>query len=247
MEINTALFLLEWYQKNGIDIPLCDQPRNQLDMSGVSAPMMPSKPFFALPHEPQHHPALSCQTLDELKQALLQFEGCSLKDTAMNLVFADGYPQAKVMLVGEAPGADEDRQGRPFVGQSGQLLDKILKAIGLDRTAVYISNIIPWRPPGNRPPTTQEIAVCQPFIHRHIQLIEPKILILLGGVAAKTLLQRTDGIMRLRGQWHSYSLHDKVTAKVMATFHPAYLMRSPGQKSLVWHDFVMIEKVLKTL
>ncbi len=166
----------------------------------------------------------------------------------MNLVFADGNPKASLMLVGEAPGADEDRQGLPFVGQSGQLLDKVLSSIGLDRTKVYISNIIPWRPPGNRPPTTTEIAACQPFIERHIELIKPQVLVLLGGVAAKTLLGATEGIVRLRGSWKNYQpTPTSPVIKTIATFHPAYLLRSPGQKAMVWRDFLTIEKELKNM
>jgi len=248
------LHLLEWHQSNGINSVLRDQPRNRLandfanNLERLENPESPAKmtsqPILSTStsHE---HPALACQTLEQLKQVMLAFEGCDLKKSAMNLVFSDGNPKGPVMLVGEAPGADEDRQGLPFVGQSGQLLDKVLKTVGLDRTNTYISNIIPWRPPGNRPPTTQEIAMCQPFIQRHIELVRPKILVFLGGVAAKTLLNSNEGIMRLRGIWRDYVIQDGSTIKALATFHPAYLLRSPGQKALMWQDFLKVEKALQ--
>jgi len=254
MEKSAILHLLEWHQSNGINSVLRDQPRNRLandfanNLERLENPESPAKmtsqPILSTStsHE---HPALACQTLEQLKQVMLAFEGCDLKKSAMNLVFSDGNPKGPVMLVGEAPGADEDRQGLPFVGQSGQLLDKVLKTVGLDRTNTYISNIIPWRPPGNRPPTTQEIAMCQPFIQRHIELVRPKILVFLGGVAAKTLLNSNEGIMRLRGIWRDYVIQDGSTIKALATFHPAYLLRSPGQKALMWQDFLKVEKALQ--
>ncbi len=187
------------------------------------------------------HPAYACKTLEELKNAMLAFTGCALKKTALNTVFCDGNPNADVMLVGEAPGADEDMQGLPFVGQSGQLLSKIFQAIGLSRDKLYISNILPWRPPGNRTPTNEEIAICQPFIEQHIQLVKPKLLVFLGGVSAKTLLKTTEGITKLRGQFHEYKTHQGDVIPCFATYHPAYLMRSPGQKAQVWHDVLKIK------
>ncbi|MCE2716586.1 MAG: uracil-DNA glycosylase family protein [Pseudomonadota bacterium] len=190
------------------------------------------------------HPAYACKTLEELKNAMLSFNECALKKTALNTVFCDGNPQADVMLIGEAPGADEDAQGLPFVGQSGQLLNKIFQAIGLDRTKLYIANILPWRPPGNRTPTNEEIAMCQPFVEQHIQLIRPKLLIFLGGVSAKTLLKTTEGITKLRGRFHEYKTHQGETISSFATYHPAYLMRSPGQKAQVWHDMIKIKQYL---
>jgi DNA polymerase len=186
--------------------------------------------------------AAATSSLDELRQALAAFEGCALKHTAMNLVFGDGNPRAKVMFVGEAPGADEDRQGMPFVGLSGKLLDRMLAAIGLDRGSAYIANVLPWRPPGNRSPTSDEIAACLPFIERHIELVDPEVLVLVGGIAAKALLGRTEGITRLRGQWIDYSsLGLARPIPAMATFHPAYLLRSPGQKRLAWRDLLAIQ------
>jgi len=183
--------------------------------------------------------ARQCTTLDALKTALAGFEGCSLRRTAMNLVFADGNPQADVMIVGEAPGADEDRQGLPFVGLSGQLLDRMLAAIGLDRETVYISNILPWRPPGNRKPTSEEVEACLPFLKRHVELVGPRVLVLLGGTSAGSLLGTTTGITRLRGKWHEYRTEQGVIA-AMPTFHPAYLLRNPSLKQQSWRDLQAI-------
>lgn len=193
--------------------------------------------------------AASCTSLEELKSALENFTGSPLKNTAKNTVFGDGNPKAPLMLIGEAPGRDEDIQGKPFVGRSGQLLDRILSAINRDRhhddpaKAAWISNVIPWRPPGNRTPTPIETALLRPFIDRHIELIAPKIIVLLGGVAAKQMLATEQGIMRLRGKWRTIKIHDHSFA-AMPTFHPAYLLRQPAQKRLVWQDFLEIQEKL---
>jgi DNA polymerase len=188
--------------------------------------------------------AKSAETLDDLCKLLEQFDGCNLKLTATQLVFADGNPKARVMLVGEAPGRDEDIEGLPFVGRSGQLLDRMLAAIDLDRTSVYIANVVPWRPPGNRTPTPQETAICRPFIERQIELADPNFLICLGGAAAKELMNTSDGILRLRGQWREY---DTGTRKIraMATLHPAYLLRQPLQKRYAWRDFLALKAALE--
>lgn len=181
--------------------------------------------------------AASCSSLEELKTALENFDACPLKHTAKNLVFADGNPDAEIMLVGEAPGRDEDIQGLPFVGRSGQLLDRMLAAIGLDRTNVYITNVLPWRPPGNRQPTPVEQAMCAPFIEKHIELVAPKHLMLVGGVSAKQMLGTTTGIMKLRGKWGSVTAGD-LTIPALPIFHPAYLLRQPAQKRLAWRDLL---------
>ena len=188
----------------------------------------------------------SAQTLDELRATLAAFEGCALKRTATNLVFADGNPDAKVMIIGEAPGAEEDRLGLPFVGVSGKLLDRMLGFIGLDRSSAYITNVLPWRPPGNRKPTQAEVAVCMPFTKRHVELANPKILVLAGGAAASTLLETSQGISRIRGRWHDYSspgLAQPIAA--LPTFHPAYLLRTPGQKRFAWRDFLALKLKLQ--
>jgi len=186
------------------------------------------------------------KSLDELREMLARFDGCVLKKTAKNLVFADGNPRAKVMFVGEAPGAEEDRDGLPFVGRSGKLLDRMMAAIGLDRDSAYIANIVPWRPPGNRTPTPQESAICLPFIQRQIELVDPDILVCLGGPSVQTLLRVTDGITKVRGRWFDY---DTGTRKIraLATFHPAYLLRNPIAKRHSWRDFIALKKALAGL
>jgi DNA polymerase len=187
--------------------------------------------------------ASKAASLEELHNILKTFDGCALKKTAKNLVFADGTPGARVMLVGEAPGADEDREGLPFVGRSGKLLDLMLAAIGLDRSSVYIANIVPWRPPGNRTPTPQETSICLPFIKRQIELANPDILICLGKPSMQTLLNVNEGIKAARGRWREYDTGTR-TIKAMATFHPAYLLRSPNEKKFAWRDMLALKKAL---
>jgi DNA polymerase len=191
--------------------------------------------------------AATAATLDELRQHMAEFEGCNLRFTAKNLVFGDGNPDAALMLVGEAPGREEDLEGLPFVGRSGQLLDRILAAIGRDRTSAYIANVIPWRPPGNRTPTPQETEICRPFIERQIELASPKVLVALGGPSAKLLVGTTDGILRLRGTWKTHSTASGISIPVMPTLHPAYLLRNPAHKKLAWRDFLEVKARLKAL
>jgi DNA polymerase len=191
--------------------------------------------------------ASKAATLEELREAVASFDGCNLKFTAKNTVFADGNPEARLMLIGEAPGRDEDIEGRPFVGRSGQLLDKILAAIGLDRTSVYIANVIPWRPPGNRTPTPHETQICRPFIERQIELVNPQVLVHLGGASAKTLLDTSEGILRLRGNWRSYTTASGTVIPAMPTLHPAYLLRTPNHKKLAWRDFLEVKMKLRAL
>jgi DNA polymerase len=192
--------------------------------------------------------AEGCSTLAELEAAIRGFEGCALKRTAKNTVFADGTSGAPVMIVGEAPGADEDRLGKPFVGVSGQLMDRMMGAIGLSRDGgFYITNILFWRPPGNRTPTTTEQGMCLAFTRRHIELVKPKVLVLAGGVAVKAVLDTTEGITRLRGKWTGYTLGDGTVIPTMPTFHPAYLLRTPASKRQSWQDLLAIDKKLKEL
>jgi uracil-DNA glycosylase family 4 len=191
--------------------------------------------------------ASSAATLDELREQLGAFDGCNLKFTAKNLVFADGNPNASVMFVGEAPGREEDLEGVPFIGRSGQLLDRMFAAIGLDRTSVYIANTIPWRPPGNRTPTPLETEICRPFFERQIELANPKLLVALGGPAAKALTNATEGILRLRGNWKSHVTASAIEIPVMPTLHPAYLLRNPAQKRFAWRDFVNAKMRLRAL
>ena len=186
------------------------------------------------------------QTLSELEGFIQNSNICTLKKNAIQAVVSDGNPSSKIMLIGEAPGAEEDKYGKPFVGRAGQLLDKMLAAIGLDRNKVYISNVVPWRPPGNRQPTIEEILQCLPFIQKHIEIINPSILILLGGTAAKALLTTNQGITKLRGTWHQYnSLGLSNPISTRAIFHPAFLLRSPEYKKQTWKDLLEIQKRIK--
>jgi uracil-DNA glycosylase family 4 len=211
--------------------PACVTPR--------ATPAIPPAAISALSSEAvvlsAREAAEKAQNLDELRRALDSFEGCALRKTATQLVFADGNPQARVMLVGEAPGAEEDRAGKPFVGRSGQLLDRMLAAIGLDRTSAYITNVVPWRPPGNRTPTPLETAACLPFTRRHIELAGCDILVCLGNPSTQILLGARDGIMRTRGRWLEYDAGTR-KLRAMPMLHPAFLLRQPGHKRLAWRD-----------
>ena len=190
--------------------------------------------------------AQSAGDLETLRAVMAEFDGCPLKRTATQLVFADGVPGSRVMFVGEAPGADEDRIGRPFVGRAGQLLDRMLSAIGLDRGRVYIANVVPWRPPGNRIPTPQETQACLPFIERQIELADPDILVCLGASALRTLLGVETGIKRARGSWFAYRRGAAREIRAFATYHPAYLLRQPAEKRLAWADLRALAKALET-
>lgn len=216
-----------------------------------NAPPVARAPSATVPDEAQaalaRQLATTATNLDELRQHMAAFEGCNLKATAKSLVFADGNPEAAVMLVGEAPGRDEDIEGLPFVGRSGRLLDRMLAAIGLDRTSVYIANVIPWRPPGNRTPTPHETEICRPFIERQIELVNPKVLINLGGLSAKTLLNTSEGILRLRGNWRVHTTASGIAIPAMPTLHPAYLLRTPSHKKLAWRDFLEVKAKLRAL
>ena len=188
--------------------------------------------------------ARTAPDLEALRALLEKFDGCALKFTATRLVFADGNPQARIMFVGEAPGRDEDIEGLPFVGRSGKLLDRMIAAIGLDRTSAYIANVIPWRPPGNRTPTPQETQICLPFIQRQIELVNPDVLVTLGNPSTQTLLQTREGIMRTRGKWFDYDTGTR-NIRALATFHPAYLLRSPSYKRMAWQDLRSVAKALE--
>ena len=214
-------------------------------------PARPAQPTAAVPDEGKvllaREIAARASTLDELREAMAGFEGCNLKYTAKSLVFSDGNPEGSLMLVGEAPGRDEDIEGKPFVGRSGQLLDRILAAIGMDRTSAYIANVIPWRPPGNRTPTPQETEICRPFIERQIELADPKVLVSLGGPSAKVVIGTPEGIMKLRGNWRIHRTASGKEIPVMPTLHPAYLLRNPAHKRLAWRDFLEVKAKLRAL
>jgi DNA polymerase len=258
----SARDLLAFYLETGVDCALSDMPVNRLSEDVAAEEKAPLKP--PLLHnagparsrpapEPAPAPDIAiasarelapqAKSLQELQALLEKFDGCALKSTATRLVFADGNPKAKLMLVGEAPGRDEDIEGLPFVGASGKLLDLILAAIGLDRTGVYIANIIPWRPPGNRDPSPQETQICLPFIKRQIELVDPDVLVCLGKPSSQAVLELKDGIMKTRGKWHDYDTGAR-KIRAMATFHPAYLLRQPIYKRLAWQDFRAIKKAL---
>ena len=248
---------LRWYLAAGVDEVIGEEAVDRYAQSAkpvVKAPVpratgsgVPATP--AAPQEPEPassaHLAMAATNLAELKAAMESYEGCTLKRTCQQTVFADGDPSARLMIVGEAPGADEDRLGLPFVGASGKLLDRMLASIGLDRTSAYITNVVPWRPPGNRKPEPAEVELCLPFITRHIELVDPAVLLLLGGASVSALLARTDSITRLRGGFVDYSsprLARPIPA--MPTFHPAYLLRTPLAKREVWRDLLLVRQKL---
>lgn len=211
--------------------------------AALSRPVVPDDAQVALAREA----AAGATTLEELREKLAAFDGCNLKFTAKNLCFADGDPASDIMFIGEAPGRDEDIEGHPFAGVSGQLLNRMLAAIGLERDRVYIANTVPWRPPGNRTPTPLEIELCRPFIARQIELADPKVLVALGGPAAKTLTGAQEGILRLRGNWKEHLTPSGKAIPVMPTLHPAYLLRTPAQKRFAWRDFLAVKMKLREL
>ena len=188
--------------------------------------------------------AAAAPTLDALRAAMDAYEGCTLKRRATQLCFADGNPEAEIMLVGEGPGEQEDQVGKPFVGRAGQLLDRMLAAIGLDRTKVYIANMVPWRPPGNRDPSPEELALCAPFLIRQVELVAPKFLVTLGNVPTKSLFQTGNGITRMRGQWKELEIGSH-RVRSLATLHPAYLLRTPASKALAWRDMLSLRQAIE--
>jgi DNA polymerase len=255
--------LLAFYLEAGVDCALADEPVDRMadpDLVPAGSPKPAAKSLMAAAPVPAAHgetalppeaailsareAARTAPTLEVLRALLESFEGCVLKSTATRLVFADGNPQARIMFVGEAPGREEDLEGLPFVGRSGKLLDRMLAAIGLDRTNAYIANVIPWRPPGNRTPTPQETQICLPFIQRQIELVNPDVLVTLGNPSTQTLLGKREGIMKTRGKWFEYDTGTRVT-RALATFHPAYLLRSPSYKRMAWQDLRAIAKALE--
>ena len=256
--MNDTLSTLSWLVEAGADEAIAEQPVNRLAAKAPVAPAAaaPARPVAAravpLPLESDaigsaQAAAAAATSLVELRSALEAFDGCALKRTATNTVFADGVAEGRVMLIGEAPGRDEDRIGKPFVGRAGQLLDKMLASIALDRkTNAYITNVINWRPPDNRDPTPEEAAACLPFLRRHIELAQPKLIILLGAVAARHVVGASDGIMRLRGRWLEYRIGDAMVP-LMPTLHPAYLLRQPAHKKLAWRDLQAIRDKMQTL
>jgi DNA polymerase len=247
---NSAEALLAWYAAMGVDEAIGEAPVNSFTPPALnSARPQPvgrqTSPRLATPTIGlfDRSAVAEAATLEALEAMAAAFDGCGLKRTAKNLCFARGSTKARLMLIGEAPGRDEDLQGKPFVGRAGQLLDRMLAAIGLDEGSIYITNTVYWRPPGNRTPTPEEIEACAPFLAKQIELLAPQVLVLLGGAAAKSLLGVSEGIMRLRGKWLSYSCAGG-DIRTLATLHPAYLLRNPEHKRLAWRDLLMIKAAL---
>jgi uracil-DNA glycosylase family 4 len=262
-----ALAALDWYRAAGIDLAVGETPVDRFAASvaaprgrpapaaaptGAQARTLPpadapiaapvALAFNADPAETRAI-AAAATTLDELRAAMDAYDGCLLKKRATQLCFADGNPDAEIMLVGEGPGEQEDIQGKPFVGKAGQLLDRMLAAIGLDRTKVYIANMVPWRPPGNRNPTPEELALCSPFLHRQVELVAPKFLVTLGNVPTQALFSTTLGITRMRGQWKTLEINAH-TVPTLPTLHPAYLLRTPASKAMAWQDMLSLKAAM---
>lgn len=268
-----ALAALDWYRAAGVDLAQVDAPVDRFAASVPAARARPAAvaptavtPIVApAPNAESAAPAVAislnadpsetrtlaagAKTLDELRAVMDAYDGCLLRKRATQLCFADGNPEAEIMFVGEGPGEQEDIQGKPFVGRAGQLLDRMLAAIGLDRTKVYIANMVPWRPPGNRNPTPEELALCSPFLHRQVELVAPKLLVTLGNVPTQSLFATSLGITRMRGQWKDLTIN-ALTLPALPTLHPAYLLRTPASKAMAWQDMLslkaaMVERGLK--
>lgn len=263
--MNAVAAWLEWQESMGVDATLDDDDPAPaaFNLQSLAEPSPPAQP--RLLDVPPPAPTLSVDrrapggregrdrlssarslaaaagSLDALRASLEAFDGCALKETATRLCLSDGNPAARIMLIGEAPGFEEDRQGKPFVGASGRLLDRMLAEIGLDRDSVYITNTVFWRPPGNRAPTAGEIAICLPFVERQIELLRPQLLLFVGGIAARALLGLDQGVTRIRGRWFSYTAPaGDSPIPALVTFHPAYLLRQPAQKKLAWRDLLLL-------
>ena len=251
--------LIRFWHESGVDLAYDDEPNNHLVATPKTDAKQPRAPqrealrasseaapaSLAMATAPNLDDVIalaqSASTLGELKSIMETFDGCALKQTATQLVFSDGNPDAKIMLIGEAPSRDEDVQGTPFAGKSGELLDKMLAAIGLDRQSTYLTNIVPWRPPANRAPSIEEVAIFLPFLHRHIQLMKPDMIVLVGGFCAKTMLNTQEGIMRVRGQWKDCDVGLPQTIPAIAMLHPSYLLRNPSHKRLAWEDLLKLK------
>jgi len=251
--------VLDWYRAAGVDLAVGETPVNRfaaapavphpraaapatVPAASAGTAEVPVAAAAAAPAEPQ---ALAAQArnMDELRAIMDAYDGCGLKLRATQLCFSDGNPEAEVMLVGEAPGSEEDVQGKPFVGKAGQLLDRMLGAIGLDRSSVFIVNTVPWRPPGNREPSPEEMALCRPFLLRQIELAAPRLLVTLGNVPTRALFSTAAGITRMRGQWQELTL-GRHRVRALPTLHPAYLLRQPASKQLAWRDMLSLKRAL---
>jgi uracil-DNA glycosylase family 4 len=251
-----ALAVLDWYRAAGVDVAVGEEPVDRFASSAAtpgkraalpagSTLATAAAPTVALSVNPEETRAIAAAspTLEALRAAMEAYDGCALKHRATQLVFADGNPEAEIMLVGEGPGEQEDRQGKPFVGRAGQLLDRMLAAIGLDRTKVYIANMVPWRPPGNRNPTPDELAQCAPFLHRQVELVAPKLVVTLGNVPTQALFATAQGITRVRGQWKTLDI-GAWNGPVLPTLHPAFLLRTPSAKAQAWKDMLSLRRAI---
>jgi len=261
-----ALAALEWYRAVGVDVAVGEAPVDRFAAtlaaqrrvaSPAQRPAPPAAPVQVAGPPPAIAPdivvnadpsetralAAGAVTLEELRAIMDGYDGCVLKKRATQLVFADGNPAAKIMLVGEGPGADEDRIGKPFVGRAGQLLDRMLASIGLDRDKVYIANMVPWRPPGNREPTGEELALCLPFLSRQVELVSPKLLVTLGNTPTQALFETKAGITRMRGQWRDLTVGSH-PVRTLPTLHPAYLLRQPSAKAQAWRDMLSLKAAM---
>ena len=259
-ESMTEREILEWYITAGVDCICGDEPWMKFEKSSLSvvapeekassqsdatqATAIPLSQTIVSACQNARQICMKVDNLEELRSLVETFDGCALRMTANKTVFGYGSPTADLLLIGEAPGAEEDRSGIPFVGRSGQLLDRMLQAIHYHRDNCFVTNVLPWRPPGNRTPTEGEIAVCLPFLKRQIDLVKPKIILILGGSAANALLDIGEPISKLRGKWLEYKLSDGTKVPVLASFHPAYLLRNTGQKEKAWSDLLRIRQKL---
>lgn len=255
--------VIEWYILSGVTDFCADEPSNMLQADARTTAQSTSSETTA---DKTSRPAITplaqinmaafhtaeelcrkAQTLDDLKAMVENFDGCALKFSANSTVFGYGNPQAEIMIIGEAPGADEDRQGEPFVGRSGHLLDKMLQSVGIERQDCYITNILPWRPPGNRTPTDEEVVMCLPFLKRQIELVSPKIIFILGRSAANSLLDNSESISSLRGHFIDYTTSGGKIIPTLSSFHPAYLLRTTAQKAKSWSDLLRLKRKLEEL
>jgi DNA polymerase len=256
--LDHLLSVLDWYRAAGVDVAVGDEPVNRFAAPPPPAPRVPAMTAAPVQADeggataaggnPAETAALAAgaETLEALRAVMDGYEGCLLKKRATQLCFADGNPEAEIMLVGEGPGEQEDLSGKPFVGRAGQLLDRMLGAIGLDRTGVFIANMVPWRPPGNRNPTPEELALCTPFLIRQVELVAPKLLVTLGNVPTKALFDTGMGITRMRGQWRDLSV-GRHHVRALATLHPAYLLRTPASKALAWQDMLALKREMERM
>lgn len=248
LNADDLLPVLDWYRAVGVDLAVTDEPIDRFASSAAAprprpvaeAEIAALATAAAAPAETMEL-AAGAQTMEQLRAVMEAYEGCALKKRATQLCFADGNPEAEIMLVGEGPGEQEDLAGKPFVGRAGQLLDRMLAAIGLDRTTVFIANMVPWRPPGNREPSPEELALCLPFLYRQVELVAPKVLVTLGNVPTRALFGTTQGITRTRGQWRELTINGH-GMQALPMLHPAYLLRMPASKALAWRDLLELKR-----